>query len=295
MNAIDIQPIFSHCPVDRLAHLRGDIFSQRNPMTDKHLLISQGSVLVNNSGGCFFTSSELPDNLLNESLAIFLGGDQAGHYFAQSTAPEIAENYQTVPLREFFIEGEVSDQQFSLLAEANSMLSWHRSHRFCARCGSKTAVAEGGWRRDCPDCEAQHFPRTDPVAIMLVTKGDKCLLGRSPHFSEKLFSCLAGFMEPGETIEQAALRELHEEAGVEGENIRYLSNQPWPFPSSLMIGLHIEAKNTQLNIDYNELEQAIWVSKEDIKAVLDGDTDKPFLLPPKIAIARNLLEYWVNC
>jgi len=294
MKANEIQPAFSCGGVDRMAHLRADIFNHRNSETDKYILISQGNVLINKDASCFFVTAELSDSLLNNSLCVFLGGDKKNHYFALSVSLEEMEKYQAVPLRELMIEDRLTEQQFSLLVEANSMLSWHHNHGFCARCGSETSISDAGWQRVCSNCEARHFPRTDPVVIMLVTKGEQCLLGRSPHFPEKQFSCLAGFMEPGETIEQAALRELHEEVGVVGEYIRYLSNQPWPFPSNSMLGVHVEAKDMQLDIDCNEIDGAIWVSKEELSAVLAGDTSLDFLLPPKIAIARSLLEYWVN-
>jgi len=294
MKVNEIQPVFSVGGVDRMAHLRADILNNRNSETDKYVLISQGNVLINKDGGCFFNTAELADSLLNSPLCTFLGGDERGHYFALPVCVEEAEKYEIVPLRALLIEDRLSKQQFSLLAEANSMLSWHRSHGFCARCGSETSVSDAGWQRNCPSCEARHFPRTDPVVIMLVTKGDQCLLGRSPYFPDKQFSCLAGFMEPGETIEQAALRELYEEVGVVGENIRFLSNQPWPFPSNLMLGVHVEAKDMQLDIDHTEIEGARWVSKSDLNAVLAGDTSLDFILPPKIAIARSLLEYWVR-
>lgn len=294
MNAIDIRPVFSANLLDRMDHLRDEILNKRNPATDKYLLLSQGNVLLNKNRDCFLAATELPEKLLAQALCVFLGGAQGVYYFSLSVTPEQAKGYQLIPLREFVSEQTLADQQFGIIAEANSLLSWHSSHAFCARCGTKSVLSYGGWRRDCPNCETQHFPRTDPVVIMLVTHGEQCLLGRGYHFPENQFSCLAGFMEPGETFEQAALRELSEEAGVKGEDVRYLLNQPWPFPSNLMIGVHIDAQDTKLKIDFDELESAMWVNKSDVAAVLAGATDKPFLLPSKIAIARNLLEYWVS-
>jgi NAD+ diphosphatase len=294
MNANDIQPFFSRGCIDRMDYLRADIFTQPRCATDRYLLLVQGSVLLNCDGECFLSAAELPVKLLDEALCVFLGGDKAGHYFALSVAPEQAEEYQAVPLREFFLQQSMTDAQVSLLAEANSLLSWHHSHAFCARCGRQSVPTYGGWRRDCPNCATKHFPRTDPVVIMLVTCGEQCLLGRSHHFAAQYFSCLAGFMEPGETIEQAALRELWEEAGIKGDKVSYLFDQPWPFPANLMLGVHIKVDDIVLNIDNQELEQAIWVSKADVNAVLSGNTDKGFLLSPKIAIARNLLQYWVT-
>lgn len=294
MNAIDIQPVFTLNPLDRMDHLRGDILAKRDSATAKYLLLSKGNVLLNESKDCFISPNELPETLLNDSLCVFLGGKDGEKYFTLNVTPEQAEIYEAIPLRTFVSEQMLPDNQLGILAEANSLLSWHHSHGFCARCGVKSKPAHGGWRRDCPSCEAEHFPRTDPVVIMLVTHGDKCLLGRGHNFEQRRFSCLAGFMEPGETIEQAALRELWEEAGVKGKNVRYLFDQPWPFPSNLMIGVHIEAQDTDLTIDYNELEEVMWVSKADVQAVAAGDDDKNFILPPRVAIARNLLDHWLN-
>lgn len=294
MNAIDIQPTFSMNLLDRMDYLRDDILSKRNPATDKYLLLSKGNVLLDSDRNCFVEAKVLSDSLLNDAVCVFLGGHLGVHYFALSVTEDQIGEYESIPLRQFVMEKTLFEPQLGILAEANSVLSWHESHAFCSRCGSKSVLSYGGWRRDCPSCETQHFPRTDPVVIMLVTHGDKCLLGRSPNFPEKRYSCLAGFMEPGETFEQAALRELWEESGIKGTNVRYLFNQPWPFPSNLMVGVHIDAKNTELNIDYKELEDAMWVSKDDIETAFLEYITLPFTLPPKEAIARNLLEYWVS-
>ena len=294
MNAIDIQPIFSVNMLDRMDILRPDILNHRHPETDQYLLLSQGHVLLNNDQQYFMTAAELPSTLLDDTLCVFLGGLDNVHYFTLSLTPEQAEPYQSVPLRTFVTEGDVPKEQLGLLAEANSLVNWHQSHAYCSRCGTQCFPAYGGWRRDCPTCKTEHFPRTDPVVIMLVTHDDKCLLGRGYHFPEKRYSCLAGFMEPGETFEQAGLRELWEESGIKGKQVHYILNQPWPFPSNLMIGLHIEAENTTLNIDFKELEDAMWVSKEEVKSALLGDETLPFIVAPKEAIARNLLEYWTQ-
>ena len=294
MNAIDIQPVFSVNMLDRMDVLRPDILDNRHPDTDKYLLLSKGNVLLNSNKQCFMSAAELPQTLLMDALCVFLGGVEGIHYFALSLSPELAEQYEAIPLRAFVTAESVPNEQFGLLAEANSVVSWHHSHAYCSRCGTKSVPAYGGWRRDCPSCGAQHFPRTDPVVIMLVTHGDQCLLGRSYNFPEKRYSCLAGFMEPGETFEQAARRELWEESGVKGGAVHFVLNQPWPFPSNLMIGVHVEAQTTDLTIDLKELQDAMWVSKNEIKAALLGDQTLPFIVAPKEAIARNLLEYWVS-
>ena len=298
MNAFDNHPVFSLNSLDRMDHLRNEIeavrLSGKNSSSNQYLLISQGNILLNKiTQSYFFATDELSSTLLNDNLVVFLGGKNQQHYFGLEVPVELAEAYQMIPLRTFVMDNIWPDKDLGMLAEANSLLCWHQNHGFCANCGTQSVPAYGGWRRDCPKCGSEHFPRTDPVVIMLVTYGDNCLLGRGHNFPERRFSCLAGFMEPGETIEQAALRELSEEAGIKGIEATYLLDQPWPFPSNLMIGVHIEAQDNKLTIDDNELAEAIWVSKAELKAVFAGDQNKHFLLPPKIAIARNLLEHWV--
>jgi NAD+ diphosphatase len=299
MKAIDIKPVFTQNVLDRMDHLRGDILSHRlnnlSAQSDRYLLISKGNILLGKATQtCFFKANELPKQLLSDALCVFLGGRNDKHYFTLDVPKLQAQEYEALPLRAFVATQSLPDEELGILAEANSLLCWHGSHGFCARCGTKSQVAYGGWRRDCPSCNTEHYPRTDPVVIMLVTHGDRCLLGRGHNFDEKRYSCLAGFMEPGETFKQAALRELFEEAGVVGESVKYIVDQPWPFPSNLMIGVHIEAKSEQLKIDHNELADAIWVDKSDVIDVFNGATDKAFILPPRLAIARDLLQWWID-
>ncbi|MDH5452026.1 MAG: NAD(+) diphosphatase [Paracoccaceae bacterium] len=179
-----------------------------------------------------------------------------------------------------------------MVAAARSILSWHRSHRFCSACGAPSEVANGGWQRDCPVCATKHFPRTDPVVIMLVTHGNSVLLGRSPGWPDGMFSLLAGFVEPGETIEAAVRREVAEEAGVRIGAVSYLASQPWPFPSSLMIGCLGVAESVDITLDPVELEDALWLSREEIARIFMGD--HPTILPPRRgAIASFLLSNWL--
>ncbi len=180
-----------------------------------------------------------------------------------------------------------------LAATAKAVMSWHLSHRFCARCGAESAFAMAGWQRDCAACGGHHFPRTDPVVIMLITHGNSVLVGRSPGWPEGMYSLLAGFVEPGETIEAAVRREVFEEAGVRVGQVSYLSSQPWPFPASLMFGCAGEALDTELTIDPNEIEDAMWVTREDIALAFTGN--HPKMLPArKGAIAHFLLEAWLS-
>jgi len=182
------------------------------------------------------------------------------------------------------------------LAQARSLVDWHLRHGFCAVCGARTEAADGGYVRRCPSCAAEHFPRTDPVVIMLVCDGDDCLLGRQAHFPEGIYSALAGFLEPGETIEEAVRREVMEEAGIEVGEVLYHSSQPWPFPASLMIGCIAKAAGRRITLDTHELEDARWFSRAQVHEGLsragtwEGETR--FRMPPPFAIAHQLAHWW---
>lgn len=179
-----------------------------------------------------------------------------------------------------------------LLASAKAVLEWHRSHQYCAQCGSKSEMAEAGWQRQCGSCDARHFPRTDPVVIMLITRGNSVLMGRSPHWPDEMYSLLAGFVEPGETIEGAVRRETLEEAGIRVGDVRYLASQPWPFPNSLMFGCAGVAESEEITLDPLELDDAKWVTKEEMMAAVAGQVEgmKP---ARKGSIARFLIEKWL--
>lgn len=186
----------------------------------------------------------------------------------------------------------LSPRDAELAATAKALVQWHRSHRFCSACGAASEPAEGGWHRRCPACAAQHFPRTDPVVIMLVTQGNRALVGRSPGWPEGMFSCLAGFVEPGETIEAAVRREVAEETGIAVGEVRYLASQPWPFPASLMIGCHGHALTDNIVLDPVELEEALWLTREEMVTVMAGQ--HPRLKPArKGAIAHFLIANWL--
>lgn len=179
-------------------------------------------------------------------------------------------------------------------ATARCLFEWHRRHGFCANCGTRTKIEEAGWKRKCDDCGIEHFPRVDPVAIMLAVRGDKCLMGRQAAWRPGFWSCLAGFVEPGETIEQAAARELFEEAGVRCTRpAEYLFCQPWPFLSSLMIGLILDADGEEIVIDSTELETARWFTRAEARAMLAGEHAEAFA-PPSFAIAHHVLKAWVE-
>lgn len=186
----------------------------------------------------------------------------------------------------------LSPDEAEIAATARALLEWHRSHAFCPSCGARSAAGGGGWNRRCPTCQAVHFPRTDPVVIMLVTRGNSVLLGRSPGWPEGMYSLLAGFVEPGETVEAAVRREVHEETGISCGAVRYLASQPWPFPASLMLGCATEALDARITLDPVELEDALWLTREEAVEVAAGR--HPRIRPPREgAIARHLLENWL--
>jgi NAD+ diphosphatase len=179
-------------------------------------------------------------------------------------------------------------------AAARSVVDWHMRHRFCAVCGTPSTPFRAGWGRKCPVCDAEHFPRTDPVVIMIAEHDGRALLGRQSPWPRGRYSALAGFLEPGESIEEAVARETLEETGVRVNAIRYVASQPWPFPSSLMIACIGMAENDALDIDRNELEDARWFTRDEVRASLEGDSDALFGAPPPYAIAHTLLTAWVE-
>jgi len=191
--------------------------------------------------------------------------------------------------------GQLSSEDSAVVAQARSLVDWHATHPFCARCGSPTRLAQGGAMRTCEKCRAEHFPRVNPVVIMLVTSGDRCLLGRQAAWPRGMFSTLAGFVETGETIEEAVRREVREESGIQVGRVTYHSSQPWPFPSSLMIGCLAEALSDEIVIDPNEIEDARWFDRETVLRACRGEINASELfLPPVMAIGRRLCDVWVG-
>lgn len=186
----------------------------------------------------------------------------------------------------------LSGADAAMAGGAKSLFDWRRRHGFCANCGHETKTAAGGWRRVCPSCEAEHFPRVDPVTIMLPIYQGRCLLGRQAAWPKGRMSALAGFLEPGETIEEACAREIKEEAGLTVTAVRYHSSQPWPFPSQLMIGLMAEVSDDQATPDQTELEEVRWFTRDELRSVLAGTHEVK--APPRFAIARTLIRAWVD-
>lgn len=195
-------------------------------------------------------------------------------------------------LRSVALKRLVPNDELGPLGESKALLDWHARHRFCAQCGGPTELGASGWKRECSACGAQHFPRTDPVVIMLVARGDKCLLARQARFAPGMYSCIAGFIEPGETFEDAVRRESWEEAGLRVGAVRYIASQPWPFPSSLMIGAIAEALNEDIVLDMTELEAGRWFSRAEALQMIEGTHPDGLACPQHIAIANTLLKAW---
>lgn len=287
-------------PLDRRAELRSDmaaIATLRTAAARSFVFAGDKPVLKPGTPlDALFTLAEASE--VPASTDIFLGVDGAQACFAGATAiPEDdlkARGLLVIDLRSLAMQGAVPSPVVAILGQAKSLVTWHMTHPHCARCGVRSTITQGGWRRDCPACGAQHFPRTDPVAIMLVYRGDTCLLARKPMFAKGMVSCLAGFIEPGETIEDAVRRETLEEAGIRTGRVTYHASQPWPLPfGQLMIGCFAEALNDEIRLEAEELEEGRWFTREECRAMLEGRHPQGYFCPPKIAIANALLSAWV--
>jgi len=299
------QPAFVTHILDRAAHLRGNdekLFAFESHPASRAYVVHRDSLLVKREGdGARVLLS------VNEALTfganpgtIFLGlRDGAAMFGMGISAPAVEklmtrEDVAVTELRGMAMQGVVPPEQLSAIAMAKSMVNWHQRHGFCANCGTRTAMKEGGWKRECPNCKAEHFPRTDPVVIMLVTSGEKCLMGRQKHFLPGMYSCLAGFVEAAETIEDAVRREIFEESGIRCTDVAYYMTQPWPYPSSLMIGCTARATNEDIVVDHTELEDARWFDKDEARLMITRKHPDGLAGPHPFAIAHHLLGRWVH-
>lgn len=279
--------VFAGSPLDRCEVLRRDevlLAAEAEKPEARLLHLHQGDPEVDDNGLIWHP---LDHAAKQDPGRIFLGQLDGQPLFA--LPGQMSE--QHIPARAAAMQ--IPHRDAAIYAQAKSVLDWHYRHQFCARCGSQTNMAAGGAKRVCPSCETEHFPRVDPVVIMLAQFEDQVLLGRQASWPPGVWSALAGFVEPAETLEEACARELSEEAGlaVDITATRYIFCQPWPFPSSLMVGLLAPATSPDLTVDTEELEAARWFSRADVIAMLDG-THPHAALPPSIAIARRLVELW---
>ena len=277
------EAFFSGSGLDRADLLRPDAEALRalaRQADARELLWQDGLPALDAHGALSWQSVRAPD--------LFLGLAEDGPRF--SAIPDGGHDLRA----QFAILNLLGPAEAPLFAAALSLGNWHRRHRFCANCGSASDPVRGGWSRRCPACAAEHFPRVDPVVIMLAEHDGSVLLGRQPQYPSGRYSALAGFVEVGETIEAAVAREFGEEAGIAVADVRYLASQPWPFPSSLMIGCTARALGTELTVDTTELDDARWFTRAEVAAALADEPGAPFLPPPPYAIARTLLEHWLH-
>lgn len=287
-----ILPGFCQDPLDRCDDVRGDAGKLAACLTDRHaqrLVLNGLDPVVDDAR---LAREALPADATAEDH-VFLGrGPDGAPLFAElkrglphggAYAPQVWEAATLLRADEL-----------SLYATARSLVDWHARHGFCAVCGGRTHVVRAGWSRRCGACGAEHFPRVDPVVIMLAEYEGQVLLGRQPRFPAGRYSALAGFVEPGETIEGAVARELFEEAEIRVADVRYVQSQPWPFPSSLMIACTATASGNELRLDEQELEDAFWASASDVRAALDREDGARFIAPPPMAVAHHLLRHWLD-
>lgn len=283
--------------IDRAVHHRMDeawLAAAWSHPTTRCFVVSGGRVLIEDTGdgGAELVTMPSFDAPLTEAHRYFLGVDEDGvRYFAlqkDSLPGRMDDVARPAGLRE--AGALLSERDARLMVHAVALENWQRMHRFCSRCGERTVIAAAGHVRRCPACGAEHYPRTDPAVIMLVTDADdRALLGRQVHWPRGRFSTLAGFVEPGESIEQAVVREAGEEVGVEIGEVEYVASQPWPFPSSLMLGFVARATSTEIRVDGEEIEEARWFSREELRAAFASGE----VLPPSgISIAARLIELW---
>lgn len=285
---------FTGSPLDRADHLRADPDALAGQMNWRARLLKLDGLTPGMDDAGALAWGSLADCDPDCEL-VFLGLMDGKPCFAPVPA-EGADGPAYAQPQVWQAINLLSEQDLATYGGARSLVDWHARHRFCARCGAATTLAKGGWQRNCPSCNAQHFPRTDPVTIMLVEHDDKLLLGRQPKWPERVFSALAGFVEPGESIEEAVAREVKEEAGVTVRDVRYVASQPWPFPSQLMIGCHAIAEDTALTIDHTELEDARWFTPAELEAARAAGAEgtENLVFPRSVAIAHSLVTWWLE-
>ena len=282
-------PGFTGAGLDRADHLRLDAEQVAGMMAngDARLLQLAGLDPVLDEGGRLAWGP-----LDGTGDYLFLGLDEGAPLFAPLVRIEtLGERAWSV----FRLLALMSPRDAAIWGAARSLNEWHSRHRFCGICGTATESYRAGWGRKCPNCAAEHFPRVDPVVIMLAEHDGRVLLARQHQYPRGRYSALAGFVEPGESIEEAVARELMEEAGVAVSNVRYVASQPWPFPGSLMIACLASAESDELRLDGHELEDGFWASRAEVLAALAGDSAARFLAPPPFAIANTLLTRWSEC
>lgn len=301
MTLSDNPCLFSDEPLDRASAARTDPAWVAARLDDPAAMLAplyRGDPLIVD-GAPAFLSAAARSEFGAGAETVFLGQADNTAWFAidasSAPSPEAAPFSDIgvyMPLRE--AAGMLGPRDLSIIGQGRWLLDWHARHRFCARCGTSTEMADAGAKRTCPACGAEHFPRTDPVAIVLALHEDACLLGRGPHFPPGVLSALAGFVEAAETPEECAVRELKEEAGVTITSVAYQFSQPWPFPSSMMMGFFAQAETRALALDEEEIVEARWIERDQVKRLLNGEEYEGVIIPPRFTIARQLIEKWAR-
>ncbi len=281
----------------RSEHRSADTLSEAKSAPDARFYLFRGNDVLTRGEDPLFTAAEANDFGAEDATVAVLGWADGAPRLAATIAADAPVDESRITLtdlRALAVAGSVSPEHLGALAQGRSLTNWHARHGFCSNCGTPTVSVNGGLRRDCPTCETQHFPRTDPVVIMAVTDGERLLLGRQLRFAEGMYSCLAGFMEPGETIEDAVRRETLEESGIHTGRVRYYASQPWPFPASLMIGCHAEAISTDIKRDETELDDCRWFDRDEVATMVAGTHPQGLKTPFAMAIASHLIRAWAD-
>lgn len=298
-------------PIDPAAHLRGDLGYQQASLSDpatRFMALAEGRPVIDSDEArtyCrlrWLEPSAARELRVNTGDAIFLGrsGAEGPARYAlifDEAHPAVTSGLLSpaVDYRSLITQGTMSADDMAAVAVARSLSHWHEHARFCGKCGARTQAVESGWKRLCSGCLAQFFPRVDPVVIMLVSDGERALLAREPHFPPGMYSALAGFVEPGESLEQAVVRETREEVGLEVSQVRMIANQPWPMPHSLMIGFLASARpGDLLYLSGSEIEAARWCCADELAQMLEGRHPERLWLPPRQAIANRLIRAWLQ-
>ena len=285
---------FTGGPLDRVDQVRVDPAQLAAAWADPRARIVQldGLDPVLSAGGTLATIPAPAEAALADHALLGIRPDGAPLFASLRVTPP--SEPPAVPPRVWQIAAEMQAEDLAIYGGARSLVAWHQRHRFCANCGQPTVPVKGGWSRRCEACATEHFPRTDPVVIMLAEYEGKVLIARSPRFPPGRFSALAGFVEPGESFEEAVRRELWEETGIRIGRVDYLMSQPWPFPSQLMIACMAQALDDALTLDLTEVAEAMWVSRADVAKAFAGDADARFLPPTRIAVAHHMLKHWLE-
>ena len=281
---------FTGSRLDRADHVRADPDRLAGYMNWKARVLALDGLmpsLDDTNRLAWGTLADVPE----DAELCFLGLDEGKACFA-AVPPRGDATPRMANPQLWSLMATLQPDDLALYGGARSLTDWHARHRFCAQCGGDTKLAKGGWQRDCTNCGASHFPRTDPVTIMLVEHDGRLMLGRGLGWPEGRFSALAGFVEPGESIEEGVAREVLEEAGVRVRDVTYVASQPWPFPSQLMIGCHSHADSDELTIDETEMAEINFYTRDEVQAALAGDG--PFVAPPPHAIAHFLMQWWIE-